>query len=78
MDIAVKVRWQRKGTPQLVLTDPVMEAEFELDWADTAGLAAIAASYGNASSECEPEQLEAFWEWWLNDALLQAWEYANL
>jgi hypothetical protein len=75
MDIAAKARWQRRGTPELVLTDPVTEAEFELDWGDTAGFAEFAAACGVASSVCEPEQREAFWEWWLHDALLQAWEY---
>ena len=44
---------------------------------DTAAPAAVASSCGADGPWCDPERLNAFWEWWLEDAIPDAWEMAH-
>jgi hypothetical protein len=41
---------------------------------DTAAPAAVASSCGADGPWCDPGKLHAFWEWWLKEAIPDAWE----
>jgi immunity protein Imm5 of predicted polymorphic toxin system len=53
------------------------------DWAstaakgDTASSAAVASACGFNTYTCDPQNIQAFWEWWLNEAIPSAWEMAS-
>lgn len=66
-------------------TDRWITSEFfsDFDWArliavgDTAGTAAVAFSYRSGSNYCDIKKLKEFWEWWLLEALPEAWEKSH-
>jgi hypothetical protein len=46
--------------------------------ADFAIYAAFAYAYNSDLKRCDPDKLRIFWEWWLNEAIPQAWEKTNV
>jgi len=53
------------------------EALCQLDNRDTASIAAVAWASSEFGPTCDPERLQAFWTWWLQEALPAALEAAR-
>ncbi len=49
----------------------------QIDAADTAAVAAMAYASHEHGNKYDPQKLEEFWEWWLTEAIPQAWELAT-
>lgn len=44
---------------------------------DGAGAAALSYAYNHVSRNFDQERLYAFWEWWLTEAIAEAWKHAH-
>ena len=71
----IAIGWLSPGKAQFVpwesLTDEELAVRTTLD---TASAAAVAWACTASSPTCEPERLEEFWKWWLNEVIPAAWE----
>ena len=58
-------------------TDRWNDEELAQIGGDTASAAAVAYACGVGSPGCDPDKLREFWEWWLTQAIPEAWRAAT-
>jgi hypothetical protein len=65
--------WQETVAPAAVTDYHIAELAA---YSDTASAAAIAYACHNDRYQLEPQRLKAFWEWWVQEAIAEAWQRA--